>query len=100
MDAEILHRAQFGINLTFHYIYPPLSIGLSVALIIFEWLRRDSEPDAKAKGKRQKAKLLTVFIGTALVVALPMFIHYVRFPEQAGVVGKFFDDPLYSGVDF
>ncbi|MBS0634413.1 MAG: cytochrome ubiquinol oxidase subunit I, partial [Verrucomicrobia bacterium] len=37
MDAEILHRAQFGINLTFHYIYPPLSIGLSVALIIFEW---------------------------------------------------------------
>ncbi len=38
MDAEILHRAQFGLNLTFHYIYPPLSIGLSVALIIFEWL--------------------------------------------------------------
>lgn len=38
MDAEILHRIQFGLNLTFHYIYPPLSIGLSVALIIFEWL--------------------------------------------------------------
>lgn len=38
MDAEILHRAQFGLNLTFHYIYPPLSIGLSLALIIFEWL--------------------------------------------------------------
>ncbi len=37
MDAEILHRIQFGLNLTFHYIYPPLSIGLSVALIIFEW---------------------------------------------------------------
>lgn len=38
MDAEILHRTQFGLNLTFHYIYPPLSIGLSVAIIIFEWL--------------------------------------------------------------
>lgn len=38
MDAEILHRTQFGLNLTFHYIYPPLSIGLSVALVIFEWL--------------------------------------------------------------
>ncbi len=38
MDAEILHRAQFGLNLTLHYIYPPLSIGLSIALIIFEWL--------------------------------------------------------------
>ena len=36
MDVEILHRIQFGLNLTFHYIYPPLSIGLSIALIIFE----------------------------------------------------------------
>ena len=38
MDAEILHRIQFGFNLTFHYIYPPLSIGLSLAIIFFEWL--------------------------------------------------------------
>lgn len=36
MDVEILHRVQFGLNLTFHYIYPPISIGLSLALIIFE----------------------------------------------------------------
>src|SRR5262245_29673086 len=36
MDAEILHRIQFGLNLTFHYVYPPLSIGLSLALIFFE----------------------------------------------------------------
>jgi cytochrome d ubiquinol oxidase subunit I len=38
MDAEILHRIQFGFTLTFHYFYPPLSIGLSLALIIFEAL--------------------------------------------------------------
>ncbi len=36
MDAEILHRVQFGLNLTFHYMYPPISIGLSLALIVFE----------------------------------------------------------------
>ena len=36
METEILHRVQFGLNLTFHYIYPPLSIGLSLALIFFE----------------------------------------------------------------
>lgn len=38
MDVEILHRIQFGLNLTFHYIFPPLSIGLSLAIIIFEWM--------------------------------------------------------------
>ena len=36
MDVEILHRIQFGFTLTFHYFYPPLSIGLSLALICFE----------------------------------------------------------------
>lgn len=34
--AYLLSRAQFGFCLTFHYIYPPLSIGLSLALVIME----------------------------------------------------------------
>jgi cytochrome d ubiquinol oxidase subunit I len=38
MEVELLHRIQFGLNLTFHYIFPPLSIGLSLAIVIFEWL--------------------------------------------------------------
>lgn len=41
MDAEILARVQFAFTVMFHYIYPPLSIGLGVALVIMEamWLR-------------------------------------------------------------
>jgi cytochrome bd ubiquinol oxidase subunit I len=36
MDVEILSRIQFAFTITFHYIYPPLSIGLSIALILME----------------------------------------------------------------
>ncbi len=36
MDVEILSRVQFAFTITFHYIYPPLSIGLSLALIMME----------------------------------------------------------------
>jgi len=36
ITAEILHRIQFAFTLTFHYIYPPMSIGLSLALIFME----------------------------------------------------------------
>ena len=28
MDVEILSRIQFAFTVAFHYIYPPLSIGL------------------------------------------------------------------------
>lgn len=36
MDVEILARVQFAITIMFHYIYPPLSIGLGAALVIME----------------------------------------------------------------
>lgn len=36
MDTAFLARLQFAFTIAFHYIYPPLSIGLGVALVIFE----------------------------------------------------------------
>ncbi len=36
MDTEILARAQFAFTVAFHYIYPPLSIGLAVILVMME----------------------------------------------------------------
>lgn len=36
MDVEILSRIQFAFTIAFHYIYPPLSIGLGLMLVIFE----------------------------------------------------------------
>jgi cytochrome d ubiquinol oxidase subunit I len=36
MDVSILSRIQFAFTVAFHYIYPPLSIGLGVVLVIME----------------------------------------------------------------
>ena len=38
MDVEILSRIQFAFTVAFHYIYPPLSIGLGFLLVTFEML--------------------------------------------------------------
>lgn len=40
MDVLLLSRIQFAFTIAFHYIYPPLSIGLGVLLVIIEarWL--------------------------------------------------------------
>ena len=34
MDVLTLSRIQFGATIAFHYIYPPLSIGLGIMLVI------------------------------------------------------------------
>ena len=36
MDVEILSRLQFAFTISFHYIYPPLSIGLGLIMVIME----------------------------------------------------------------
>jgi cytochrome d ubiquinol oxidase subunit I len=38
MDVEILARLQFAFTIAFHYIYPPLSIGLGLLMVIMEGL--------------------------------------------------------------
>jgi cytochrome d ubiquinol oxidase subunit I len=36
MDIELLSRIQFGFTIGFHYLFPPLSIGLGLFLVIME----------------------------------------------------------------
>jgi cytochrome bd ubiquinol oxidase subunit I len=45
MDVLTLSRIQFGLTVGFHYIYPPLSIGLGVMLVIMEaaWLKTNND---------------------------------------------------------
>ncbi len=38
MDVEILARLQFALTIMFHYIYPPLSMGLGLIMVIAEGL--------------------------------------------------------------
>lgn len=38
MDVEILARIQFAFTIAFHYIYPPLSIGIGLLMVIMEGL--------------------------------------------------------------
>ncbi|MFA5060127.1 MAG: cytochrome ubiquinol oxidase subunit I [Candidatus Omnitrophota bacterium] len=38
MDVLFLSRLQFAVTIAFHYLYPPLSIGLGIILVIMEGL--------------------------------------------------------------
>ena len=38
LDVVLLSRLQFALTLMFHYIFPPLTIGLGLLMVIVEWL--------------------------------------------------------------
>lgn len=53
MDIEILSRIQFAFTIAFHYIFPPLSIGLGLMMVIFE--------GSYLRTKKKKYELLARF---------------------------------------
>ena len=54
MTTELLARLQFALTITFHYLYPPLSIGLGVLLVAIEaaWLKTKKHPMKNGIGRR------------------------------------------------
>lgn len=53
MDVVILSRIQFAFTIAFHYLFPPLSIGLALMIVIFEGLY--------IKSKNELYKKITIF---------------------------------------
>lgn len=45
MDVVLLSRLQFALTIMFHYLFPPLTIGLGIVLVHLQWMRlRTDEP--------------------------------------------------------
>ena len=44
-DPVLLSRLQFAVTIMFHYIFPPMTIGLGVVLVALEglWLKTKNE---------------------------------------------------------
>lgn len=53
MDVEILSRIQFAFTIAFHYIFPPLSIGIGLIMVIMEGLY--------LKTRKKEYEILTKF---------------------------------------
>ena len=72
MDVLMLSRIQFGATIAFHYIYPPLSIGLGVLLVCMEglWLKTKNPVYHQMARFWTKVFALTFAIGVATGIVM------------------------------
>jgi cytochrome d ubiquinol oxidase subunit I len=72
MDVEILSRIQFAFTVAFHYIYPPLTIGLGLVMVIMEglYLRTDNKIYETMARFWTKIFALTFGIGVATGIVM------------------------------
>jgi cytochrome d ubiquinol oxidase subunit I len=90
INTLTLSRVQFAMTIMFHYLFPPLSIGLGVLLVAFGWLhRRTGDPDYRALGRfwtRVFAVNFTVGAATGIVMEFQFGSNWARFSRFAGDV--------------
>ena len=90
MDVVTLSRIQFGLNSAFHYIYPPMSIGLGLLIVIFEgiYLKTKSQQYKQIAQFWTKVFALTFALGvaTGLVQLFAFGNNWARYSRFVGDV--------------
>jgi cytochrome d ubiquinol oxidase subunit I len=90
MDVLTLSRIQFAFTIAFHYIYPPLSIGLGVILVIIEarWLKTRNPLHHQMARFWTKVFALTFAIGvaTGIVMEFEFGTNWATYSRYVGDV--------------
>lgn len=95
MDVLTLSRIQFGATIAFHYIYPPLSIGLGLLLVIMEglWLKTGNNLYHQMARFWTRVFALTFAIGVATGIVME-FEFGTNWATYSRFVGDVFGSAL------
>ncbi|MFW5702285.1 MAG: cytochrome ubiquinol oxidase subunit I, partial [Bacteroidota bacterium] len=100
-EAEILARVQFGVTAGFHFLYPPLSIGLGVLMVVMEGLYLRTKKPMYEQMARFYTRIfaLTFAIGVATGIVLE-FEFGTNWSTYSRYVGDIFGSPLAAEALF
>lgn len=90
MDVEILARLQFAFTIMFHYIYPPLSIGLGLLIVIMEAFylatKRPLYLDMAKFWTRVFALTFAIGVATGIVMEFEFGTNWATYSRYVGDV--------------
>lgn len=95
MDVEILSRIQFAFTVAFHYIYPPLSIGIGLLMVVFETMYiRTKKKDYEILAKFW-TKIFAITFGIGVVTGIVMEFEFgTNWATYSRYVGDIFGSAL------
>ncbi len=94
MDAALLiHRLQFAFTVTYHYLFPQLTMGLAPLIVILKTLALTTKNEAYDRSARFWAKIFGINFVIGVVTGIPMefqfgtnWSHFSRY--AGGVIGQ------------
>lgn len=95
MDVEILARIQFAFTIAFHYIYPPLSIGLGLIMVIMESLYIKTKDKKYEILARFWTRIFALTFGIGVVTGIVMEFEFgTNWATYSRYVGDVFGSAL------
>ncbi len=95
MDVEILSRIQFAFTVAFHYIYPPLSIGLGLLMVIMEGTYLRTKDPIYHTMARFWTKIFALTFGIGVATGIVMEFEFgTNWATYSRYVGDIFGSAL------
>jgi len=87
-EALLLARAQFGLNIGFHILFPTLTIALAWFLVYFRWMYRRTRDDAWLVTYKRWVKVFALTFATGAVTGIVMSFQFgTNWPRFMTTVG-------------
>src|SRR5215470_4992791 len=92
-SAELIHRLQFAFTITFHYLFPQLTMGLALLIVVLKTIALRTNNVAYNQAARFWARIFGINFTLGVVTGIPMefqfgtnWSHFARF--TGGVIGQ------------
>ncbi|GJM59892.1 MULTISPECIES: cytochrome ubiquinol oxidase subunit I [Persicobacter] len=95
MDVELLSRFQFAFTASFHYLFPPFSIGMGLLLVIFESLYLITGKEVWERITRFWIKVFAANFSVGVATGIVLEFEFgTNWSTYARFVGDIFGSPL------
>ena len=95
MDALVLHRIHFAFTVTFHYLFPQLTMGLALLIVALKTIAIRSKNERYNEAARFWAKIFAVNFLLGVVTGIPMEFQFgTNWSQFARTTGGVIGQPL------
>ena len=93
MTPELIHRLHFAFTVTFHYLFPQLTMGLSLLIVVLKTVAMRTGSAVWDRGARFWGKIFGINFIFGVVTGIPMEFEFgtnwARFSQlSGGVIGQ------------
>src|SRR6266487_5603454 len=94
MDSALdIHRLHFAFTITFHYLFPQLTMGLALLIVVLKSLALWKRDESYGKAARFWGRIFAINFAMGVVTGIPMEFQFgtnwSRFARAAGgVIGQ------------